>query len=209
MRFNLWCSMLTFAITLVMCLIEDEDNCQEIAVSLYIGFRPVNTANTKAVNTVRPVNTANTKAINTVRPVNTANTKAVNTVRPVNTANIKAVNIVKSINTAALKPINSIINTNVNTARLKHTTARDRAIVRENKGKGANAVKASACWVWKAKNNSASTTFKKYSYIDAQGRSKSIKSANSRLLMCWANHNRRNTKEKGVIDNGFQAHDKK
>ncbi|GKA04758.1 uncharacterized mitochondrial protein-like protein [Tanacetum coccineum] len=41
---------------------------------------------------------------------------------------------------------NSIINTNVNTARVKHTTARDRAVVSENKGKGANAVKASACW---------------------------------------------------------------
>ncbi|GJU21721.1 ribonuclease H-like domain-containing protein [Tanacetum coccineum] len=49
---------------------------------------------------------------------------------------------------------NSVINTNVNTARVKHTTARDRAVVSENKGKGANAVKASACWVWKAKNSS-------------------------------------------------------
>ncbi|GJU29839.1 ribonuclease H-like domain-containing protein [Tanacetum coccineum] len=58
---------------------------------------------------------------------------------------------------------------NVNTARIKHTTARDRAIVSENKGKGANVVKASACWVWKAKNSSASNTFKKYSYIDARG----------------------------------------
>ncbi|GJS43041.1 hypothetical protein Tco_0568084 [Tanacetum coccineum] len=112
--------------------------------------------------------------VNIVRPVNTANTKAVNTVRPVNTANTKAINTVRSVNTAASNPINSIINTNVNNAMLKHTTARDRAVVRENKGKGANAIKASACWVWKAKDSSASTTFKKYSYIDARGRSKSI-----------------------------------
>ncbi|GKD62575.1 hypothetical protein Tco_1300084 [Tanacetum coccineum] len=97
-------------------------------------------------------------AVNTIRQVNTANTKAVNTVRPVNTANTKAVNTVRS----------------VNTAKLKHTTARDRSVVRENKGKWANSVKASTCWVWKAKNSSASTTFKKYSYIDARGRSKSI-----------------------------------
>ncbi|GKE98494.1 hypothetical protein Tco_0021845, partial [Tanacetum coccineum] len=98
---------------------------------------------------------------------------AVNTIRPVNTSNTKAVNIVKSVNTAASKPImnhprtktnafkrgysqssrpfnrhftkkNNIINTNVNTARVKHTTARDRAVVSENKGKWANAVKASA-----------------------------------------------------------------
>ncbi|GJT79061.1 hypothetical protein Tco_1045786, partial [Tanacetum coccineum] len=62
----------------------------------------------------------------------------------------------------------------VNTVRVKDTTARDRAVVSENKGKGVTAVKASACWIWKAKNSSASNTFKKYSYIDARGRSKSI-----------------------------------
>ncbi|GJY82786.1 ribonuclease H-like domain-containing protein, partial [Tanacetum coccineum] len=38
------------------------------------------------------------------------------------------------------------IGTNVNTARVKNTTDRNRAVVSENKGKGANAVKASACW---------------------------------------------------------------
>ncbi|GKB93045.1 hypothetical protein Tco_0979182 [Tanacetum coccineum] len=114
-------------------------------------------------------------AVNTDRLVNTANIKAVNTVRPVNTANTKTVNIVRSVNTDASKPIvnhpktktnafkrgysqslrpfnrnfvnkNSIININVNTTRVKHTTARDRAVVSENKGKGVNAVKASACW---------------------------------------------------------------
>ncbi|GJR91056.1 putative ribonuclease H-like domain-containing protein [Tanacetum coccineum] len=58
--------------------------------------------------------------------------------------------------------------------RVKDNVARDRAIVSEIKGKGVNVVKASACWVWKAKNSSASNTFKKYSYIDARGRSKHI-----------------------------------
>ncbi|GJZ81732.1 hypothetical protein Tco_0646726 [Tanacetum coccineum] len=132
-----------------------------------------------AVNTVRPVNTANTIAVNTVRPVNTANTKAVNTVRSVNTTASKPIvnhprtktNAFKRGYSQSSRPFNrhfanknSIINTNVNTVRVKHTTARDRAVVSVNKGKRANAVKASACWVWKAKNSSASTTFKKYSY---------------------------------------------
>ncbi|GKE03350.1 hypothetical protein Tco_1395368, partial [Tanacetum coccineum] len=62
---------------------------------------------------------------------------------------------------------NNNTKTNVNTVSVKHTTARDRAVVR-NKGKGANAVKASAYWVWKAKNSSASTTFKKFSYDNPQ-----------------------------------------
>ncbi|GJW17343.1 putative ribonuclease H-like domain-containing protein [Tanacetum coccineum] len=48
----------------------------------------------------------------------------------------------------------SEIDYTVNIARVKDTTARDRAVVSENKGKGANAVKASTCWVWKAKNSS-------------------------------------------------------
>ncbi|GJW25144.1 hypothetical protein Tco_0038955 [Tanacetum coccineum] len=39
-----------------------------------------------------------------------------------------------------------IFNKKVNTVRLKDTTARDRAVVSENKRKGFNAVKASACW---------------------------------------------------------------
>ncbi|GJY63520.1 putative ribonuclease H-like domain-containing protein [Tanacetum coccineum] len=126
-----------------------------------------------AVNTVRPVNTANTKAVNTVRSVNTANTKAVNTVRSVNTAASKQIvnhprtktNAFKRVYSQSSKPFNrhfasknSIINTNVNIARAKHTTARDREVVSENKGKGANAVKASACWVWKAKNIRQPTT---------------------------------------------------
>ncbi|GJX28439.1 ribonuclease H-like domain-containing protein [Tanacetum coccineum] len=127
-----------------------------------------------AVNTVRPVNTANTKAVNTARPVNTAASKqTVNHPRPIN-------NTFKRGYSQSSRPFNryfanknSITKTNVNTVSVKHTTARDRAVVR-NKGKGANAVKASACWVWKAKNSSASTTFKKFSYIDARGRSKSI-----------------------------------
>ncbi|GJR90697.1 hypothetical protein Tco_0214708 [Tanacetum coccineum] len=62
---------------------------------------------------------------------------------------------------------NRIFNNKVNTVRVKDTTAKDKAVVSENKGKGVNAVKASICWVWKAKNSSASNTFKKYYYIDA------------------------------------------
>ncbi|GKD16410.1 ribonuclease H-like domain-containing protein [Tanacetum coccineum] len=106
-------------------------------------IRPVNTANTKAVNTVRPVNTANTKAVNTVRPVNTTNTKEVNTIRLVNIVASKQImnhprtktNVFKRGYSQSSRPFNihfvnknSIINTNVNTARLKHTTARDRAV---------------------------------------------------------------------------------
>ncbi|GJX54218.1 ribonuclease H-like domain-containing protein [Tanacetum coccineum] len=63
------------------------------------------------------------------------------------------------------------------------TTAGPKAIVSNNKGNEANAVKASACWVWRPKqkvldhvfrHNGASMNFKRFDYVDAQGRSKSI-----------------------------------
>ncbi|GKC54296.1 putative ribonuclease H-like domain-containing protein, partial [Tanacetum coccineum] len=64
------------------------------------------------------------------------------------------------------------------------------------KGNNVNVVKASACWVWKPKNkvldhvskhNSASITLKKFDYVDAQGRSKSMI-------------------DQGVIDSGCSRH---
>ncbi|GJX66504.1 ribonuclease H-like domain-containing protein [Tanacetum coccineum] len=159
-------------------------------------------------------------AVNTVRPVNTANTKAVNTVRSVNTATSKPIMNHPRTKTSAFKreysqssrPFNrhfanknSIININVNTARVKHTTARDRAVVSKNKGKGANAVKASACWVWKAKNNSALTKFKKYSsHCMARGRSINewLDPQKSLILLFYVQE----YKEKAVIDSGCSRH---
>ncbi|GKD54283.1 putative ribonuclease H-like domain-containing protein [Tanacetum coccineum] len=99
------------------------------------------------VNTVRSVNTANTKAINTARPVNTAASKqTVNHPRPLNnTFKIGYSQISRPFNRYFANK-NSITKSNFNTVSVKHTTARDRAIVR-NKGKRANAIKASACWI--------------------------------------------------------------
>ncbi|GKA89953.1 hypothetical protein Tco_0811765 [Tanacetum coccineum] len=63
------------------------------------------------------------------------------------------------------------------------TTARPKEVVSDNKGYEANAVKASACWVWRPKqkvldhvsrHNGASINFKRFDYVDAHGRSKSV-----------------------------------
>ncbi|GJQ93825.1 putative ribonuclease H-like domain-containing protein [Tanacetum coccineum] len=123
-----------------------------------------------AVNTVRSVNTANTKAVNTVRPVNTAASKqTVNHPRPITNAFKRGYSQSSRPFNRHFVNKNSIINTNVNTASVKHTTARDRAVVSENKGKGANVVKASACWVWKAKNsnNPQQKEYKEKAVIDS------------------------------------------
>ncbi|GJV50310.1 putative ribonuclease H-like domain-containing protein [Tanacetum coccineum] len=90
------------------------------------------------------INTAGASVNTVVRPVNTAGSKpTVNHPRSISNAYKKGYSqVTRPFNTNK----NSIFNKKVNTVRVKDTTARDRAVVSENKGKGANAVKASACW---------------------------------------------------------------
>ncbi|GJY34734.1 hypothetical protein Tco_0419203 [Tanacetum coccineum] len=87
------------------------------------------------------------------------NTGNVNAARPVNTVQSRTA-------------VNTVKGTRVNTARPKATIS----AVKGNKG---NVVKASACWVWRPKhkvldhvsrNNGGSMSFKRFDYIDAQGR---------------------------------------
>ncbi|GJX16797.1 ribonuclease H-like domain-containing protein [Tanacetum coccineum] len=99
-------------------------------------------------------------SVNTaVRPVNIAGSKpTMNHPRPISNTYKKGYSqVTKPFNKYSANK-NSIFNKKVNTVKVKDTTARDRAVVSENKGKGANAVKASACWVWKAKNSRQPTT---------------------------------------------------
>ncbi|GJV76601.1 hypothetical protein Tco_1508185 [Tanacetum coccineum] len=67
----------------------------------------------------------------------------------------------KAVNTARPKPVN--------------TTRPHSAIVNAVRFNQANAVKASACWVWRpTKLDSELITLKKHNYIDARGKSKSV-----------------------------------
>ncbi|GJW07519.1 ribonuclease H-like domain-containing protein [Tanacetum coccineum] len=93
------------------------------------------------------INTTSANVNTTVKPVNTAGSKTiVNHSRPISNAYKKGYSqVTRPFNKYSANK-NSIFNKKVNTVRVKDTTARDRAIVSENKGKGANAVKASACW---------------------------------------------------------------
>ncbi|GJY72881.1 ribonuclease H-like domain-containing protein [Tanacetum coccineum] len=102
----------------------------------------------------------------------------------INTARQNIFKIAVLVNTAR-QVNNAHSKTTMNAARpmgKKINTARPKAVVNVVKGNNFNAVKASACWVWKpkykvldhvSKHNSASITLKKFDYIDAQGRSKS------------------------------------
>ncbi|GJT52103.1 hypothetical protein Tco_0978260 [Tanacetum coccineum] len=88
--------------------------------------------------------------------------------------NAKPLSTARSVNT--VRP--------VSTARPKVSTVR---------AKGFNAVKPSACWVWRPiKPNGASLTFNKYNYIDDA--LEADPRANFQL------------KEKGFVDSGVKAH---
>ncbi|GJW07971.1 putative ribonuclease H-like domain-containing protein [Tanacetum coccineum] len=93
--------------------------------------------------------------------------RPLNTARPVNTAHPKTT-------VYSARPMPKA----VNTARPNIEIAN---AVRENQ---VNAVKASACWVWRpTKLNSASITFKRHNYVNARGRSKSVMAWTLRKLM--------------------------
>nr|GFB85320.1 hypothetical protein [Tanacetum cinerariifolium] len=121
------------------------------------------------------INTADASVNTAARPVNTAGLKStVNHPRLKSKACKRGHSQDTRPNNKFLANQNNIFNKKVNTVRVNDSTARDRAVVSGNMRREINVVKALACWVWKAKHSSASITFKKYSYIDARGRSKSI-----------------------------------
>ncbi|GKE61116.1 hypothetical protein Tco_1511483 [Tanacetum coccineum] len=124
-------------------------------------------------------------SVNTARQVNIAHSKTiVNVARPMSYLSKTAHSTVKRTinNNTTFKNCNT--NQRVNTVRGKNVNnARPKAVVNAVQGNNVNAVKASACWVWKpntkvlnhvSKHNNASIILKRFDYIDAQGRSKSV-----------------------------------
>ncbi|GJU90007.1 ribonuclease H-like domain-containing protein, partial [Tanacetum coccineum] len=116
-------------------------------------------------------------SLTTARPVNTAQPRTtVNSARPMT-------NVFNKAHSTVRRPINNKTTTKNSNFNQKVNTARPKAVLNAVKGNQVNAVKASACWVWKpktkvidhvSKHNSASTILKRFDYIDAQGRSKSV-----------------------------------
>ncbi|GKE84191.1 hypothetical protein Tco_1557933, partial [Tanacetum coccineum] len=112
------------------------------------------------------------KPLNTARPVNTAHPKTtVYSARPMSCFSKLAQSIVKRPYQSRIALTNQNFNQKVNTAKKKVYTARPKAIntarptsavVNAVRANQVNAVKASACWVWRpTKLNSASITFKR------------------------------------------------
>ncbi|GKB48846.1 putative ribonuclease H-like domain-containing protein, partial [Tanacetum coccineum] len=124
----------------------------------------------KPFNTVKTVNTAHPNTIVfSAKPMSRFLKTAQLTIR--RPCQLKTVlsnkRFTHKVNTAKAQAVNTARPKAVKTARPKSTVVN---AVRVNQ---ANAIKTSACWVWRpTKTDSASITLKKHNYIDAQGKSK-------------------------------------
>ncbi|GKA11075.1 putative ribonuclease H-like domain-containing protein [Tanacetum coccineum] len=146
--------------------------------------KDLNEIGIKTLNTARQNFSKAAVSVNTARPINTAYP------RPIVNSARTASNVLNRAHSHVRRPFNnSTTNKNsnlkekVNTVKGNVTTVGPKAVVSDNKGNEANAVKASACWVWRPKqkvldhvsrHNGASMNFKRFDYVDAQGRSKSV-----------------------------------
>ncbi|GKA35834.1 hypothetical protein Tco_0722325, partial [Tanacetum coccineum] len=123
-------------------------------------------------------------SVNTVRPINTAHPRpTVNSARKASNIFNKAHSLVRRPFNNSTTNKNSNLKEKVNTVKGNVTTIGPKVVVSDNKGNEANAVKASTCWVWRPKqkvldhvsrHNGESMNFKRFDYVNAQGRSKSV-----------------------------------
>ncbi|GKB08153.1 ribonuclease H-like domain-containing protein, partial [Tanacetum coccineum] len=122
-------------------------------------------------------------SISTARPVNTAAPKSkVNDALPKTYSYFKAHSLVRrAFNQKSAAKTNNL-NEKVKTARVNNvTTAGPKAVVSAAVGNGQNAVKSSACWIRRPTGNvidhtskdNGSYMFKRFDYVDLQGRLKS------------------------------------
>ncbi|GKB49867.1 putative ribonuclease H-like domain-containing protein [Tanacetum coccineum] len=101
----------------------------------------------KTLNTARQNSSRAAISVNTARPINTAYPRpTVNCAKPASNIFNRAHSHVKRPFNKFTTNKNSNFNETVNTVRGNVTTVRPKAIVSDNKGNEANAVKASACW---------------------------------------------------------------
>ncbi|GKC41178.1 ribonuclease H-like domain-containing protein, partial [Tanacetum coccineum] len=134
------------------------------------------------------VNTAGVSVNTAVISVNTADSKpTMNHPRSISNGYKRGYSQVTRPFNKYLEYKNNIFNKKVNTVRVKDTTAKDRAVVSENKGKGVNAVKASPCWI------------QVYNGLDPQ---------KSPILLFYVQGNpqQKEYKETGVIDSVCSRH---
>ncbi|GKE89670.1 hypothetical protein Tco_1567145, partial [Tanacetum coccineum] len=159
------------------------------AVATKSGQVPVNAAKQSSPRAVASISTARPQSspravasINTARPVNTATPKPkVNNASPTKYSYLKAHSPVRrAFNQKSAAKTNNL-NEKVKTARVNNvTTAGPKIVVSAAEGNWENAIKSSACWIWRPTGNvidhnskdSGLYMLKRVDYVDLQGRLK-------------------------------------
>ncbi|GKF16796.1 hypothetical protein Tco_0061714 [Tanacetum coccineum] len=133
-------------------------------------------------------------SVNTVRPINTAYPRpTVNSARTASNVLNRAHSYVRRPFNNSTTNKNSNLKEKVNTVKGNVTTAGPKAVVSDNKGNEANAVKASTCWVWRPKQ--------KIQFCNGLGPQESL------ILFLFVHGNPQlELQEKGVIDSGCSRH---
>ncbi|GJS97807.1 ribonuclease H-like domain-containing protein [Tanacetum coccineum] len=160
-----------------------------------------------SINTARQVNTAHSKTtVNAARPMSYLLKTTHSLLRGpfIKNTTFKNSNIDQRVNTVSGKKIN---------------TARPKAVVNVVKGNSFNAVKASACWVWKpktkvldhvSKHNSASITLKKFDYIGCTRQIQVMVGLGPQKKLIFLSNVQGNPQmdlqDQGVIDSGCSRH---
>ncbi|GKE64408.1 hypothetical protein Tco_1518569 [Tanacetum coccineum] len=134
-----------------------------------------------------PVNTAkqNARYVNIVasRPI-------VNGAKPSSNVFHKSHSPVRRTFNQRAAPKNSVLKEKVNTAKVNNVTiAGPKAVVSTVEGNRENAIKSSACWIWRPTRNvidhiskdSGSYMLKRFNYVDLQGRLKSASTVHNML----------------------------
>nr|GEW47118.1 hypothetical protein [Tanacetum cinerariifolium] len=138
----------------------------------------------KPINTARHPSSKAAVAVNTARTINTACPRStVNDTKPSSNVFHKTHSpVTRTFNQRAV-PKNIDLKEKVNTVKVNNvTTAGTKAVVSSVQGNGENAVKSSACWIWRTTGNvinhiskdSGSYMLKRFNYVDLQGRLKSV-----------------------------------
>ncbi|GJV89030.1 putative ribonuclease H-like domain-containing protein [Tanacetum coccineum] len=168
----------------------------------------------KTLNTARQNSSKAALSVNTARPINIAYPRpTVNCARPSSNVFNRAHSHVRRPFNKFTTDKNSNFKEKVNTVKGNITTIRPKAVVSDNKGHEANAVKASACWVWRPKqnvldhvsrHNGASMNFKRFDYGNPQLELKEKGVINSRCSRHMAG-NKSYLSNYEEIDGGFVA----
>nr|GEZ81709.1 ribonuclease H-like domain-containing protein [Tanacetum cinerariifolium] len=196
---------------------------QQMSQKLGSDFEMFNKSCHVCVNAGRQKISTTVVTVNTARPVNTAHPKrTMNAAKSRSCFSNSAHSIVKRPINNKTSSKNSKINQKVNIVRAKHVntaspqvnTARPKAVLNAVQGNQVNAVKASACWVWRPKhkvldhvsrNNGSSITLKKFNYVDSQGNRSYLtdyEEINGEFFAFRGNSKGRKITEKGKIRTG-------